>query len=332
MGAKRIGILAAALTAAAMLASPTQAAEKATLLLNWFQLPDHSPFYLARKRGYFEEEGIDLEIIRGHGSGDTAKKIDLGEAEFGISDAPTVLTAISKGADLMIIGIHYDKAANNIFFFKDSGITKVSDLAGRKIAAPPGDSHRFLWPSLAKVNNVDPDSVTMVNIKPEGKQAIVAGGQVDGAFDLYTSFPIWEKVLGEGKVGNLLFADHGVALYGHAYLVNKKLVAEKPELIRGFMKAMARGWSDALNEREAAIDALMDSVPGVDRDAYLATLDLVLDLSVTERSREYGQAWILPELMQNTIDITKEGGNMEKDLTAAEVFTNDFNAQIKPGS
>jgi NitT/TauT family transport system substrate-binding protein len=126
-----------------------QDVKEVTLQLNWFPLADHSPIYLARERGYYEAEGINLEIVRGQGSGDAAQKIDLGRAEFGISDTPTVLTAISKDADIIVVGMVYDKAANNLFYRKSDGIKSPKDLVGKKIAAPPGDSHRFLWPSFS---------------------------------------------------------------------------------------------------------------------------------------------------------------------------------------
>ncbi|HET6521080.1 MAG TPA: ABC transporter substrate-binding protein [Geminicoccaceae bacterium] len=308
------------------------AADAVTLQLNWFHLADHSPFYLAMERGFFEEEGIDLTVVKGSGSGDAAKKVDLKAAEFGISDTPTVLTAITKGADLTIVGMVYDKAANNTFFSKATGIERPQDLVGRSIAVPPADSHRVLWPAFAAVNGLDPDSVTLVNVKPEGKQAIVAGGQVDAAHDLYTSYPIWEKVLGEGNVGNLLWADHGVELYGHAYIVHRDLVAEKPDLVERFLRATYRGWRDARQEPEAAIEAMMKEVPGIDRDAYVAHMGYVLDLVITERSEEHGLGWIVPERMQNTIDLTARGGTLDRELKADEVFTNEFNSKVMPAS
>ena len=152
--------LLAALAAAA-LALPAAAADKMTLQLNWFHLADHSPIYMALKKGYYQEEGIELTVLRGSGSADSAKKIDLGQGHVGISDAPTVLTAISKGANLRMVAVVYDKAGNNAFFRKSANIRSPKDLVGRKIAAPPADSHRVLWPAFAAVNNLDPGSVTL---------------------------------------------------------------------------------------------------------------------------------------------------------------------------
>ncbi len=323
-------IFGAVLVAAAFTTAATaQDLREVTLQLNWFPLADHAPFYLARERGYFADEGIDLRIVRGQGSGDAAQKVDLKQAEFGIADTPTVLTAMSKDADLQIIGMVYDNAANNLFYRKDTGIETPADLAGTKIAAPPGDSHRFLWPSFARLNGVDPDSVTLVNVKPEGKQAIVVSEQVAGAFDLYTNKAVWEKVLGEENLGYMLFADHGVALYGHSYITHDDLIQSDPELVEGFLRATYKGWVDTYGEREAAIDALAAEVDGVDKATYLENLDLILDLVITERSREHGMGWILPERMAETIELTKAGGNLDKELVAEEVFTNDFNSKIE---
>ena len=324
--------LTASLVALALLAGPARAADQMTLQLNWFHLADHSPFYLAMERGYFADEDIELDIVKGSGSSDSAKKIDLKSAEVGISDTPTVLSAISKGAELVIVGMVFDKAANNAFFYKDTGIEKPQDLAGKSVAVPPADSHRVLWPAFAAANGMEPDAITMVNVKPEGKQGIVAARNTDAAFDLYTSYPIWEKALGEDNVGNLLWADFGVDLYGHSYLVHKDLVAENPELIRRFLRATYQGWRDAQKEPEAAIEALASQVPGIDRETYLATMSYVLDLVITERSTEHGIGWILPELMAKTIDLTAAGGTLDRELKAEEVFTNDFNSKITPDS
>ena len=186
---------------------PPVAQDKFTLQLNWFHLADHSPIYLALKQGYYKEENIDLTVVRGSGSADSAKKIDLKQGDLGISDAPTVITAISKGADLKIVAVVFDKAGNNIFFKKSANIRSPKDLMGRKIAAPPADSHRVLWPAFAAINRLDPAASPWSTSSPRASRRSSPAGEVDGSFDLYTSYAIWEKVLGKGNVGHLLWAD-----------------------------------------------------------------------------------------------------------------------------
>jgi NitT/TauT family transport system substrate-binding protein len=315
---------------ALLLALPAAAQDKVTLQLNWFHLADHSPVYMALKKGYYKEEGLELTVLRGSGSGDSAKKIDLKQADVGISDAPTVVTAISKGANLKIVAVVYDKAGNNLFFKKSANIRSPKDLVGKKIAAPPADSHRVLWPAFAALNKIDPNAITMVNVKPEGKQAIVAAGEVDASFDLYTSYAIWEKVLGKGQVGHLLWADFGLPIYGHTYFVNTETIQKNPKLIERFLRATHKGWRDASADPAGSIDAMAAVVPGLDRDALLATMPQILDLCVTERSRANGLGWIDESLMQRTIDVTFSNNKPEKPVKAADVFTNQFSSRIKP--
>jgi NitT/TauT family transport system substrate-binding protein len=316
----------------ALLAAPVHGADKMTLQLNWFHLADHSPIYMALKKGYYREEGLELNVVRGAGSADSAKKIDLSQAEVGISDAPTVITAISKGANLRMVAVVFDKAGNNAFFKKSANIRSPKDLVGKKIAVPPADSHRVLWPAFAALNKIDPNAVTLVNVKPEGKQAIVAAGEVDASFDLYTSYAIWEKVLGKGQVGHLLWADYGLPIYGHTYFVNTALEKKNPKLIERFLRATHKGWRDAHANPAEAIDAMVAAVPGLDRDALFNTTPQIMDLCITERSRSHGIGWIEEGLMQRTIDVTFANNKPEKPVKAADVFTNAYSSKIKPAA
>jgi NitT/TauT family transport system substrate-binding protein len=320
--------LAAAIVALASL--PATAQDKMQLQLNWFHLADHSPIYLALKKGYYKQEGIELTVLRGSGSADSAKKVDLGQSDVGISDAPTVLTAIGKGANLKMVAVVYDKAGNNVFFRKSANIKTPKDLIGKKIAVPPADSHRVLWPAFAALHGIDPNAVTLVNVKPEGKQAIVAANEVDASFDLYTSYAIWDKVLGKGDVGHLLWADFGLPIYGHTYFVNNETIKKNPKLIERFLRATHKGWRDAKADPKASIDAMAEQVPGLDSATLLATMPQILDLCVTERSAKHGLGWIEPELMQKTMDITFANNKPEKPVALSDVFTNQFSSKVKP--
>jgi NitT/TauT family transport system substrate-binding protein len=322
---------------AAALAAPRiargQGATRATLQLNWFGAGDHAPLYLARKRGFYAEEGIELTINRGTGSADTARRIEVKQADFGISDAPTVIAAVAKSADIVMLGVVFDKAANNAFFFRDRGYRTPGDLAGKRVALPPGDSHRVVWPAFARANGVDPGSITMVNVRPEGKQAIVASREVEASFDLYSGYPLWERALGQGNVGHMLWADHGFQLYGHTYIAHRDTVRDRGDLCRRFLRATYRGWAAAAADHAAAVDAMVaDAGAGLDRAALLATMPYVMELCVTERSREHGIGWILPELMGSTLEITASGITLERRPALDALFTNEFNARVRPAT
>jgi NitT/TauT family transport system substrate-binding protein len=153
---------------------------------------------------------------------------------------------------------------------------------------------------------------------------------VDASFDLYTSYAIWEKVLGKGQVGHLLWADFGLPIYGHTYFVNTDTLAKKPKMIERFLRATHKGWRDAQADPAGAIDAMVAAVPGLDRDALLATMPQIMDLCVTERSRANGLGWIEPELMRKTMEITFATNKAERPMKLEDVFTNELDSRIKP--
>ena len=92
-------LLAAALLAGiAALPAAAQPKDKAILLLNWYVYSEHAPFFLGKERGYFDQEGIDLDIQEGRGSGVTVQAVAAGTATFGYADVPTMIKAAAKGA------------------------------------------------------------------------------------------------------------------------------------------------------------------------------------------------------------------------------------------
>ena len=310
----------------------TAAKDDVVLLLNWFHLADHSIYYLGMERGYYDEEDIRLIVNRGYGSGDTARKMELQQATIGVAESGVVVTAVSKGADIKLVGIVFDKPVNGIFSMKSAGIETPQDLEGKAIGAPPGDAHVTLWPAFCQANNLDCSTIELINILPEGKQAIVASGQAQGAFDAYTGLNIWRKALGDDNVSYLDWSEWGIGLYGHGYVVHTDLIEQNPDLIERFLRATYRSWKAANEDPDASINAMYGAsgVQSFDWEVYRANFDLILDRVVTERSAEYGMGWIVPELMQSTIDLTALGGQLDRELTADEVFTNEFNPQIFP--
>lgn len=333
---RRAALAAGAGLLAAPLAAPPaargQAPTRVTMQLNWFGAGDHTPLYLARARGLYAREGLEVTIQRGTGSADTARRIELKQADFGIADAPTTIAAVAKGADLVMLAVVFDKGASNAFFLKERGFARPQDLAGKKVAVPPGDSHRVVWPAFARQHGMDPAAITWVNVRPEGKQAIVASRDADLSFDLYSGYPLWEKALGQGNVGNLLWADHGFNLYGLCYIAHRDTVRQRPELCRKFLAATHQGWAAAAKEPAAAVDAMLgEAGTGLDRATLLATMPYVMELCVTDRSREHGIGVIQPELMRATLEITASGGTLEKVPPLEGLFTNEFSARVKPG-
>jgi NitT/TauT family transport system substrate-binding protein len=167
-------LLGAAVLAVAAQSAAAQPLEKFTFALNWFAVGDHAAYWVALDKGYFAQKGLDVTLENSKGSGDSIAKVDTGRADAGLADTVPVIGADARGAQVKIVGMVFDKTPLNFFSRKDEPITRPKDLEGKTIGAPPGDSQRQAWPAFAKLNHIDSDKVTWVNIEPTAKMAALA--------------------------------------------------------------------------------------------------------------------------------------------------------------
>lgn len=304
------------------------ATDKVTLNLNWFYVGDHSPYFVATEKGWYKEEGLEVNIIPGKGSADVAKKIDVGSAEFGIVDTGVGIVARAQGAKIKNVSMLFDKSPYCMWMWKDSGINSPKDLVGKKIGAPPGDAQRTIFPALAIANGFDPGKVTFVNIAPEAKQSALVSKQVDVVFDFYSGAPFYYKAFGPDKVKFMMFADWGVDVYSNAIVVTDKYAKENPGIIKRFVKASLRGWEFTLKNPEEAINIMAKYRTEIDKPLMLANLKLIIDLFRTERYQKNGIGWVDDKKMADSIKIISQFRDLKVDMKPSDMYTNEFLTKI----
>ncbi len=173
------GLLGAVLLAFSAASVSAQPLEKFIFALNWFAVGDHAAYWVALDKGYFSKAGLDVTLENSKGSGDSSAKVDTGRADAGLADAVAVLAADARGARLKMVGMVFDKTPLNFFSLKERPLRQPTDVVGKSVGAPPGDSHRQAWPAFAQANGLDPNAVTWVNIEPTAKYAALAAKRVD---------------------------------------------------------------------------------------------------------------------------------------------------------
>src|SRR5436305_6628549 len=147
-------ITAAALAAGLAAPACAQGKDKVVLMLNWYVYSEHAPFFLGKERGYFDQEGIDLEIQEGRGSGVTVQAVAAGTATFGYADIPTMIKAASKGAPVTAVGVALQTSPMSVMGFAEKNIRKPEDIKGKTVAVTPGDSMSQIWPLFLKKTNL----------------------------------------------------------------------------------------------------------------------------------------------------------------------------------
>ena len=308
--------------------SMSPAVDKVTLNLNWFYVGEHSPYFVALDKGWYKEEELEPIILTGKGSGDVVKRVDVGSADIGIVDTGVLIVARAQGAKVKVVSLLFDKSPYCMWMWKDSGINNPRDLVGKKIAAPPGDAQRTIFPALAHTNGFDADKVTFVNIAPEAKFSALAAKQVDVVFDYYSGAPFFHKAMGQENVKYMMFADWGVDVYSNALVAAEKYIKDNPGLIRRFVKASLRGWEFTLKNPEEAIEIMAKHRPEIDKPVLLANLKLIIDLFRTHRYKQNGIGWVDDKKMAESIKVISQYRDLKVDMKTSDLYTNEFLTKV----
>ncbi|MEM1311070.1 MAG: ABC transporter substrate-binding protein, partial [Cyanobacteria bacterium P01_H01_bin.153] len=186
--------------------------------LSWLLQGVDAPLTLAMERGYFAEEGLDVQFERGYGSADTASKIAAGQYDMGFGDMYSMIEFNQQNPDqkLTVVAVPYNKAPFVLMSLEETGIESLSDLEGKKLGAPAGDAPRRLWPVLAEEVGVDADSVEWVTMEPKLRETFLLQGNVDAISGfVYSMMPSLVKAgKTEEDLDIFYYTDNGLNFYG----------------------------------------------------------------------------------------------------------------------
>ena len=232
--------------------------ETVTFTLNWVPYGEHAPFYYGIQQGYYADEGIDLQIEPGSGSGTTIKSVAQGQTMFGWADTPPLLSGIASGMPVKSVGVFLQKGPASVEFLADKDIKSIKDLKGKRVGGTPGDAMYATFPALLEANGMQPSDVTVVNMDAANKIAQLAAGQVDAIMGFFhDQGPTIEGRTGK-EVKYLLFADSGLNMLGTGIVVSDETLSGKKELVGKFVRATQKSWAEAAKHPEDAAKAMAD--------------------------------------------------------------------------
>lgn len=297
--------------------------EKATYTLNYILYGGHAPYYLARERGYFAEQGLDVEILEGKGSAATAKLVGAGSSPLGEVDASVVLSAVAEDVPIKVVAGLVQKSPLSVIVLKASGIKSPKDLEGKKVGGTPASVVTVFFETWLKLNGVNPDKVQVVSMGPEVLDTSLVQRQVDGILG-FDEHAVKINAAGGDSIA-IHYADYGLNLPSTAITANTAFMKEKPAVVRGFVAGALRGWADAQKDPKAAVAAMMKYAPPVlkadPETDILANLVTLLHSKQTE-GKPIG--WMAREDWEQAIDLLSTKGDLRKKLRVEDVMTNEF--------
>jgi NitT/TauT family transport system substrate-binding protein len=320
---RRLGLVIAAVLACGSCQALAQTASpaKASLRLDWKGGGQHAPFYLARERGYYKEEGIDLDIISGSGSSDVVKQVGSKAVEFGVADALVLVQAAEQRVPLTTVAAYYQRSPIVVLSPRSKPVTDPRQLTeGVKLGSKKGSATFQGLRAFLAANDIPLEKVTLVDIG-FGVQPLLVK-QVDAMMGFSMNEPIEAESAGL-PVTVMAISDHGVDTYGLMIVSNPELISKNPALVKGFLKATARGMSDATRDPDAAVAALTKAVLEIDAAREAKVIDRTLPyFQSDDKGARVG--WQSEDRWEHTIAMARKLGLIEHDLSARQLFSNDM--------
>jgi NitT/TauT family transport system substrate-binding protein len=306
--------LAIVATLAAAFSTPSlaQPKDKVVLMLNWYVYSEHAPFFLGKEKGFYDAEGIDLEIQEGRGSGVTVQAVAAGSATFGYVDVPTMIKAASKGAPVRAVGVALQVSPMSAMGFADKNIKTAKDIVGKTVAMTPGDSLSQIWPLFLKKTGLQEGQFKTVSGDAQTKLNAVINGQADLLLGYVMDQNIKLQDATKKPVQVVRFADYGVNLISSGIVANKDTLASKGDLVKRFMRASTRALEEAEKNPEAAVDATLKAQPkSGQRDTMLVGLKLTTDLYHTDETKKQRPFRVTMKNVNESLDMLVQYGGMD---------------------
>lgn len=298
--------------------------EPLTIQFTWLPSPGFAPVFLAQERGYFEEEGLDVTISVGGGAVGAPTQLATGAADIAVGGVDDVPNANSEGIPLVSLAVIERYSPCSIIVRADSDVTEPADLEGQTITSKSFDVCGALLPAYLQAVGVDPASVTVNQVDPQAQIPLFVSGETDLGSG-FTRDEAVEIELSGVDVRLFPYIDAGVFFPSTGIFTTTDILEEKPDLMRGAVRAILRGYADAVREPEASIAAAAALYPEQyeNMEANIGDAELYAE-NIRTHVPEEGLGFQRAEDWQTAVDLLVQYMGLENPKPAEEYFTNDF--------
>lgn len=291
-----------------------------TLVLDWTPNTNHTGIYVAEEKGYFEEQGVNVDIIMPGESG-PEQTVASGQADFGISAQETVTEARIQGIPIVSIGAIIQHNTSGFAAPKEYGITSPKDFAGKKYGGWGAPVEAAVIDSLMKQEDASVEDVEIINIGNTDFFTAIKR-DIDFAWIYYAWTGIEAELRGE-DLDMLYLTDYSDKLdyYTPVITTSEDLISDQEEVVASFMKAISDGYQFAIENPEEAADILVKHVPDLDSELVHASQEWL-----SPKYQDDADKWGVQseDIWKNYADWMYENELIDSELDVKSAFTNEF--------
>ena len=297
--------------------------------LNWEPNGFQAPYFLARERGFYDEEGLDVRFVEGHGSPFAAEQAGEGRREFALAGGSAVLSVRSRGVEPLAVAAVTQKTPAAVYTLRDAfgeELTSPDQLAGRTVA-PSATKTRILTAQLLENAGIS-DEVELQSVDEHTHHRVqhkLVDGEVDAAVGVVTNG--YELQAEHDRTADELPIGDYLDVYGMTIVTNPEFAAENPETVEAFLRATARGWVAATEDPDEAIDVLvernatLERTRDVERRKFGAAVE---ELQWTDRLREAGWGHHDADRWQTLGETLAETDLLDGEVDPDAAWTNEY--------
>lgn len=290
------------------------------VVLDWTPNTNHTGLYVAQEKGYFQEEGLDVEIML-PGEAGADQLIASGQADFGISNQESITEARVQDIPLVSIAAIIQHNTSGFAAPVDKNIKSPKDFEGKTYGGWGSPVEEAVLSTLMKQDGGDMDKLNIVNIGTADYFTAVKR-DIDFAWIFYGWTGI-EAELREEELEMLYLTDFSDKLdyYTPVLATSEEQIEKNPETVEKFLSAVSKGYEFAIENPEAAANILIDAVPDLDAELVKASQEWLKDKYQDDADR-WGEQKL--EVWENYAEWMLENDLLDKELDSEKAFTNEF--------